>query len=211
MPDDDLITNLQERIDAIVQEMCQRHYDGPAQEHQLSSRLAQKLEDEIGLIVGEGTAISVTAHELPDRGRGAVEKAVGADLYVSVVRHDIEPPVSKGLLVQSKWDRTLHTDKNLRSQSNEIYRRTRTGGWVWVFGPHDIECVRTNRTRHEDLPRDLMDNSTSPGQLIADSLRCTEGDPAIGMPLDGSLSVNEAFEKLKAAEMLQIVMMPVEN
>jgi hypothetical protein len=211
MADDDLIMDLQDRINEVVQEMCQRHYDGPTQEHQLSSRLAQKLEDEIGLLVGENKAITITAQELPDRGRGAAESLIGADLYISLVRHDKEPPISKGMLVQSKWDKTLRTDKLLRGQSNEIYRRTRTGGWLCVFGPNDMECVRTNRTRHENLPGDLMEETTSLGQLIADGLRCTEGDEAIGLPPDGSMSMNEAFARLKVVQMLQVTVLPVAN
>jgi hypothetical protein len=209
MEDDQLFLELQERIDAVSREMCERHYDGPTQEHQLSSRLAQRLEDEIGLLVGQSKAVTVTAQELPDRGRGADESVIGSDLYISIARHDTNPPTSKGLLVQSKWDKTLRSDKRLRSQSNEIYRRTRTGGWVWVFGPSGIECVSANRTRHDELPRDLMDETTSPGQLIADSLRCTEGDVSIGLPPDGSMSINEALRRLRAQQALQFAVVPI--
>src|SRR5947208_3819472 len=89
-------------IDGVIARACKRHYDADTQEHQLSSRLAEVLEHELNGLRINGMQIQINVQELPDRGRGAKEKTVGADLYVSIVVKDDEETVSKGMLVQSK-------------------------------------------------------------------------------------------------------------
>src|SRR5258708_24572852 len=86
-------------IDGVIAQKCRRHYGADTQEHQLSSRIAEAIEHELGGIRIGDMSVQVTVQELPDRGRGSKEKKVGADLYVSIVVDDGRAAVSKGMLV----------------------------------------------------------------------------------------------------------------
>ena len=124
-PQDPQFIALAAAIDDLTQQLLQRHYDAKTQEHQLTSRIAQALESHYGDIIIDGIRIRISVQEMPDRGSGSLERPTGADLYISIVRTD-EPgrPVSKGLLVQSKWDDALHSIGRLREQSRDMLDRT---------------------------------------------------------------------------------------
>src|SRR5258708_6118726 len=95
------------RIDAVAEAVCKRHYRAPTQEHQLSAKLAQAIETELaGVKIGPFT-IGVAVQDFPDKGKRSWEKPTGADLYISTVRKDGDNTFSKGMLVQSKWDKTF--------------------------------------------------------------------------------------------------------
>ncbi|XIA62678.1 hypothetical protein ACFIOY_24705 [Bradyrhizobium sp. TZ2] len=106
-----------------------------------------------------------------------MEKDTGADLYVSVVRRDRQMPVSKGMLVQSKWDHTTR-DPRLRGQIDQMTDRT-DASYVWVYGKSGVYCAKAS-TLHP-VPREI--DLKPIGELIADGLRCTAGDLKIGRDL----------------------------
>jgi hypothetical protein len=107
----------------------------------------------------------------------SMEKDIGADLYISLVRRDIYPPVSKGIIVHSKWDRTIN-DQRLPGQMGQMIDRT-GDSYVWAYGPKSIACAKVVKTIHGP---ELLEVS-SIGDLVADGLRCTVGDPGIGRDL----------------------------
>jgi N-acetylmuramoyl-L-alanine amidase len=115
-------------IDGVIAHSCARHYEADTQEHQLTSRIAQAIEHELGNVrIGE-TRVRIAVQELSDRGRGSKERAVGADLYISIVVESEDESISKGMLVQSKWDHAFSRSSELgrlRDQSHEMLRRSK--------------------------------------------------------------------------------------
>ena len=124
---DDLLDNLGVFIDGIVAQCCADHYSAVTQEHQFSSRLAQAIESELRHYPLPGLDVEVATRDFPDRGPGATEKRSGADLYISLVRRDGEKPVSKGMLVQSKWDLAPLIGAKAPARSNADHARAHRG------------------------------------------------------------------------------------
>jgi hypothetical protein len=80
-----------------------------------------------------------------------MEKRSGADLYISLVRFDGGQPVSKGMLVQSKWDYALRHGSErrvLRDQS----RPRRTIGELVAGG---LRCTVGDRAIGRNLDHRL--------------------------------------------------------
>jgi hypothetical protein len=102
-------------IDGVVAQHCARHNPALTQEHQFTSGIAYAIERELERFPIAGLNVAVHAQEFPDRGPGSLEKSSGADLYVSIVRLDGEAPISKGMLVQSKWDWTIRHESQRRA------------------------------------------------------------------------------------------------
>jgi hypothetical protein len=72
--------------------------------------------------------VEVMVQPLPAR---TLESDVGADLYISIVRKDSPKPVSKGMLVQSKWDDTVGT---VGAQARTMVERSPEGSYVGPTG-----------------------------------------------------------------------------
>jgi hypothetical protein len=183
-----------EIVDQILRELCERHYDSPTQEHQLASRIAQALE---GAAIGvDEWTIQIVDQELPDRGPGALERRVGADLYISVVldKGPFEPTVSKGILVQTKWDRTVD-DPRLPGQARDMLERT-DDAYVWTFGPDGVASISA-RNVVGGVPD--FETAATGGELIGAALECIAGDPDIGLDLEKPLvqAINERLEELR--------------
>jgi hypothetical protein len=175
---EEALHELEKRVNEIATEVAIDNYD-VIQEPAFTSRLAQEIQSEIRRhpINAGGVKIEVTSVDVPSLG-SRMERDIGADLYVSVVRRDRHPPVSKGLLVQNKWDRTMK-DKRLPDQMGQMIDRT-TEAYVWVFGPNGVTCGKVYHT-----PRGPSYDDLKPvGRLVADGLRCTAGDPRIGRDLN---------------------------
>jgi hypothetical protein len=199
-------------IDEVVMYQCAHHYNAHTQEHQFSSRLAEAIEIELRHFPIAGLDVEVVTRDFPDRGRGSMEKRSGADLYISLVRRDGKRAVSKGLLVQSKWDHALEVSserRRLRDQCERMLARTEEA-YVWVYQERGIAVVpaRTvsSSTREIPLPRPRR----SVGALVADGLRCTAGDPAIGRDVDEPVvpALDAMLERLSANTAIEFVVEP---
>jgi hypothetical protein len=169
---------LEERINAIAAMIATDHYD-VTQEPAFTSRLAQEIESELRRHpINKGNLrLEVATQDLGDRGRGALEKVVGADLYISLARRDLKPPVSKGMLMQAKWDLTAK-DRKLPSQMTEMMART-DDAYVWFYGPSAVNCAKARDVMKVGVPF----QSFTVGELIVNGLRCTAGDGRIGRNL----------------------------
>jgi hypothetical protein len=190
-------------IDGVIAQACKRHYDADTQEHQLSSRLAEALERELGELNINGMHVQVTVQELSDRGRGAKEAAVGADLYVSIVVQGDEEIVSKGMLVQSKWDSTAR-DRGLAGQCDDMLRRSRES-YVWVYGPQGVSVFPAHAEGLADAAAGGSGGTV--GNLLADGVACTAGDRRIGRNPEGDFveSLNAQLRELAVGTALSIV------
>lgn len=173
-PIDDLLEELADRINDIAKQIAADHYS-VSQEPAFTSRLAQEIESEIRRhpLNANGHKIEVSAQDVPDRGSASKEKKIGADLYVSVVRRDTAIPVSKGLLIQAKWDHTARASV-LGEQITAMTDRT-DSSYISIYTPDDVICVKASEafTVRGGLGYPI-------GDLIAESLRCNAGDAAIG-------------------------------
>src|SRR5438445_13308181 len=91
--EDVVLRELESRINKIAMEIAEDNYD-VIQEPAFTSRLAQEITSEIRRhpINAGGVKIEVTSVDVPSLG-STMEKDIGADLYISVVRRDREPPV----------------------------------------------------------------------------------------------------------------------
>jgi hypothetical protein len=95
------IAQLASDIESAVNSVTIEHYPAVTQEHQLTSRIAQALEDSLNGKQYGVASVSVITQELPDRGRSSLEKPLGGDMYVGI---SLEGDFDKGLLIQAKWD-----------------------------------------------------------------------------------------------------------
>src|SRR6266851_6379735 len=172
-----LLKELEERIDRVAREVVEDFYD-VVQEPAFTSHLAQAIRSEVQNhpINASGLKIEVTAADMHDRA-STMEKDTGADLYVSVVRRDRPVPVSKGMLVQAKWEHTLR-DPKLPGQIEQMTDRT-NASYVFAYGESGVYCAKASTIHPGTRTLDMRPI----GGLITDGLRCTAGDPHIGRDL----------------------------
>ncbi len=185
---EDALTMIAERIDTVARAVCERHYLAPTQEHQLSAKLAEAIERELVGFKARWFTMGVAAQDFTDKGRGSWERPTGADLYISIVRSDQDEDntFSKGMLVQSKWDRTFFPNREeLQQQCERMLARSRSS-YVWVFGPNEVLSIDA-----KDVVSSMPLHGQTVGTQIADGLRCHQGDVRIGRdtskPLDRGL------------------------
>jgi hypothetical protein len=165
-------------VDGIVAQSCARHYFAPTQEHQFTSKIADRIESELDSLNVFGMHVSVHAQDFPDKGRGSWEKESGADVYISVVVNAPGHTVNKGMTIQSKWDDS--TDRvGLAEQVGKMKKRTKSS-YVWVYGPSSIAVVPSSDVHAGKLD---FSHAMTVGKLITDALRCKEADPRLGRDL----------------------------
>jgi hypothetical protein len=173
---------LGEAVDSAVYQ----HHDALTQEHQLTSRIAERLETAIPRL-GQATGyeVSVYTQELPDKGPGALERSLGADLYVGVQVRAGGDIKSKGFLVQSKWQDAIERGRgrqDLIGQCDVMVERTKSG-YVWLYGRRGARVVTAKSIlRNPDRPLGRVPFSRRPDRLFDGVLKCREGDQAIGLP-----------------------------
>jgi hypothetical protein len=114
-----------------------------------------------------------------------MESKIGADLYISLTRLDVDDPISKGVLIQAKRRNSLlraDARRRLRNQIARMRRRSKTDAYVWVFDDEGVTCVEAPKSSDPSLT--WIVNPMTVGELIVEGLRCNRGDRAIGRPLD---------------------------
>jgi hypothetical protein len=186
-PLEELLQEARQRIDNLVTAIAQHHYITGTQEHHLTPRIAQAIQDDLRHhpIEVDGLKLEVLSQDIPDRGGGAMESKIGADLYISLTRFDVDDPISKGVLIQAKRRNSLlraDERRRLRNQIARMRRRSKTGAYVWVFDDEGVTCVEAPNSSDPSLT--WIFNPMTVGELIVEGLRCNRGDRAIGRPLD---------------------------
>jgi hypothetical protein len=188
-----LFGKIEQTVDDIVSTVVQKHYDALTQEPQLTAKIAEAIELTLDRTDFGDLNVRVAVRDFPPQGPGALEGKVGADVYISVavIGEDGED-VSKGMLAQAKWD---HTTKDAKLPEQIGKMRERTGSsYVWVFGPQGVLCLPAGEYFHPAPSR----KSQTIGSLIANGLRCEEGDRRIGRDLTKPTitSLNEIMQDL---------------
>ena len=168
----------------------------------MTSRIAQMIETVIKQhpINAGDLKLEVATQDVPDRG-SSMERNIGGDLYISLVRRDKTPPVSKGMLVQAKWDSSIKTDRQLRVQARRMHRRSKDDSYVWSYGPKGVSAIPSGAFVN---PGSIYPEMTA-GELIAEGLRCRRGDLRIGRDLGipRSAGMRAMLNKLNAEGALE--------
>jgi hypothetical protein len=160
-------------VDEAVSSVVEDHYEGLTQEPQLTAKIAHSIELAIKATDVGDLNIEVAVRDFPAQGRGALEGLVGADVYISVaVIPEDRKDVSKGMLAQAKWD-TAAKDPKLPDQIGKMIGRSESSSYVWVYGPNGVTCYPAGEYLNPDLDGG---GGQSVGSLIANGLRCKEGD-----------------------------------
>src|SRR6266567_4557283 len=180
--EEELLHELALAIDEEAYIVCARHYKTYAQEPPVTSRIIQAIETRLRhhpIIVG-GLRVEVVSVDMPDR-RSDMERLTGADLYVSLVRRDREFPVSKGMLIQAKWDKS--GGKNRMRQQALNMGLLSDDAYVWFYGATGVTCVPALDVLKPYARLDHLSPRMTLGELLSDALRCNRGDPKIGIDL----------------------------
>lgn len=184
-----------EAIRSVVDRIVIRHAARLTQEHQLTSRIAQSLEENFDGTVVAGRLARVLVQEMPDRGRGSLEKKTGADLYVAVRVEGTSTDFSKGMFIQAKWADGARTDQRLYEQCEKIVRKSDKGAFVWIYGGWGTHAVPAS----EVLDNRGVEPSLLEGRNLAQHFRdvfdCVAGDRRLVMPgiFDDDEALNTAL------------------
>jgi hypothetical protein len=204
-PLEELLRQLTERVDAVVDPIARESYQLDRHEEFTTSRLAQAVTSELrdAPITVPGLALEVHAEEF----RPTHERKIGADLYISVVRRDLDFTKSKGILVQAKRRISLLRDdesRRLGNQSKRMYRRS-DDSYVWIYEQDGVTCTKAPRSSMPTLTR--ITNPMSVGELIADGLRCNLGDEDIGRDASAPTleGISDVMQRLTVPRALDFV------
>ncbi len=172
------------------------HLQGLTQEAPLTARLGQILESTMNGQIILGHRLTVVTQDIPDRGPGALEKQLGADLYfgIEVIRDGHRE--SKGLFIQSKLKRNLKTKaqrEDLEKACKQMLDRNESS-YVWLYGSNGIRVLEARSIVENQtvLPLDMPARRAS--TLFSRTLECTEGAVNLGLP-----EVKSARGRLRSA------------
>jgi hypothetical protein len=177
----ELLQSIRETIDATVDEAYEGEYDGLTQESPLTADIAAAIRTELKHhpLEVDGLKVEVATRNVPDRGRGSIESKIGADLYVSVVRHVDGESVSKGILIQAKWDKQV---RSAGPQINDMLALTEEA-YVLVYRSNGPIVVPARGFSFSSPVTLTATRGLTLGTLLADGLKCNRGDELIGRPL----------------------------
>ena len=174
---------ISEAVRSAVDAVVRTHYSRLTQEHQLTSRIAQSIEQTLGNSHFLGHRVRIIVQELPDKGPGSLEKKVGADLYVAVKFDSPESAIAKGFFVQAKWDTPLTKAEKelLDEQCQNLVWRSKLGSFVWLYSPDGTKVIAADEV--------LAHPTQQPGELTYHDVKalmsnvfdCTSGDRELVM------------------------------
>lgn len=175
---------LARRIGSIIDEAARNGVNSREQEPAISGRIAGALQRELAGRTIAGFKVDIVTYQLPSSGKGALEKAVGADLYIGVKLSNISSYEKggweKGLLVQSKKEkdgaRLSASNADILQQCRRMLKRTSKGAYVWVYTSDGVKSVSADAVVSfpNESAGDLI--SKNPAHLFRDILACEAGD-----------------------------------
>lgn len=157
-----------------INEMVAEHF-GQTQEHHLTPRIGQHIEDSLGGRFIGSSKISVITQDLKDKGSRSLEKKLGFDLYVGI---SLEDEFDKGIIVQSKIS---GKSRGLKDQCERMLNMTKQS-YVWEYNKNGVKVKRAQSVLNKDSYAH-GDETWSSGleYLFAQVLRCKSGDRSIGI------------------------------
>jgi hypothetical protein len=208
-PGEVLLQKLEKRIDFAVNALAREHHLRNTEEPVLTARLVQLIEDNLrhDPIVVPGLKLEWESQTMGSIGRRE-EANSGADVYLSIVRRDAGRRDSKGMLVQAKRKKRFNKKSErdrLTIQCNKMRDRTQDA-YVWIFHETGVRVVKAPKDATDIQITDLLDSaSVTPGELVAEGLRCNRGDRTIGRSLNMELhaAMNDITSRLGAKRWVQ--------
>lgn len=191
-------------LGAIVDELAAKHAKRVTQEPALTARIGQALETTLaGLNANHD--IQIITQDVPDRGPGSMEKASGIDLYVNITVRKPRP-ISKGILVQAKNGRAR---QGVDGQCRKMLKRSGSS-YGWFYGPDGTLVLDAAEilANPDTLLRKLT--RRTPTEVFEEILKCAEGDPRIGIPIDvdQEAGLAEIMKSLKTLHGLSFILDP---
>jgi hypothetical protein len=101
-PPEDPFDRIGAMVDRVAERVSKRHYRSPTQEHQLSAKLADAIEDAVAEFESTPAGLEIAVQDFPEKA-SKWEKETGADLYVSTVRKDGESEPCAGIPPARIW------------------------------------------------------------------------------------------------------------
>lgn len=174
---------ISEAVRSAVDTVVRTHYPRLTQEHQLTSRIAQSIEQTLGNSHFLGHRVRIIVQELPDKGPGTLEKKIGADLYVAVKFDSSGSDIAKGFFVQAKWDAPLSKAERetLDEQCENLVWRSKTGSFVWLYSQDGAKVIAADEVlaHPTQQPGDLTHHDVK--ALMSNVFDCTSGDRKLVM------------------------------
>lgn len=205
---------LADAIRGAVDDVVIKHAARLAQEPQVSAKIADRLEQRLDGMTINGYHVSVVASDMPDRGRGSLEKPSGVDLYIAVRvrRRDIPLEIAKGVLVQGKFDTPFGAGEQRRliDQCGKMCRRSRKGSFVWLYGSDGAIVVpATDVLAAPKIPAQLR-TGRNIARHFRDVLDCVAGDEELvkGDVFGSVAALNAMMRELAAREAVAIDVSP---
>lgn len=185
------------RIAEAISDVVRDQYrSGMHEEPDITSRIAQKLEDRLNGKQAGGHRFGVVAQTVTSHGGKSLEKRLGTDLYIviSVKKADGET-IKKGILVQAKRADKLSSElKRLRGQCGQMTVITKKGSIVWIYGSDGVVTMKASDVEAGSL-------SSSPlTEMFNEVFLCNIGDKRKVPGGDGidRAAVGELLKKLGA-------------
>ncbi len=181
-----------EAISTVANNVVRQHVGSLTQEPQLTSRIAQALETSLNGLLVNNYSLQVVAQEFPDRGPKALEKETGIDLYVGLQVQNSASKISKGIIIQSKWDNLSSTleKQKLDGQCQDMLRYSKSGSFVWLYGSSGISVIPASEVIANPQIKPQYLGSRNLYEIFVDILDCFKGDK--------NLAREEAFYDRKA-------------
>ena len=150
-----------------------------------------------------GVRLRIVTQDISDRGSKALEKPLGADIYIGI--EDLTGPAreTKGLLVQAKMRKYLHS-MSLKEDCEKMLRRSKAS-YVWVYDERGLKVLDAQQIVGD--PDHLSPNTKQrlPSTLFSRVLKCVEGDRALGLP---DVSGNPKEQRHALARQLENLRIP---
>lgn len=186
----------------VADKVCRDQVSSITQEHQITSQIGQALVQRMSGWRFGMYRVQVATQDFPDHGRGALERSVGADIFVGVriLRGD-RSLLSKGILVQAKRGSHLspRAKDDLDDQCERMRRRT-DAAYVWLYTANGVRVLRAENVINRSNGN--LSGGRRLDALFSETLACNEGDPRIGIP-PGRLrqaTLGSMLEELRAEQ-----------
>lgn len=175
---------LRSEIEALVGE----HY-GLTQEHQLTARIGERMTRPWTKVLD--VRFRIVTQDIDDKGPRSLERKLGGDLYIGVEIETQNGRISKGFIIQAKWDKNLsRTDQTLVKQCGNMLGKTHAA-YVWVYERQSVRVLPAVEIENNPNTSPLELGSKNLEELFMQVFDCFEGDREIGLPIPEGASASQ--------------------
>jgi hypothetical protein len=203
-----------EALRGAIDDVVMTHSARLTQEPQISSKIADRMEESLKGIEVNGYYFTVIATDMPDRGPRSLEHETGVDLYIAirVRRPDILMETAKGLLVQGKMDAPPNAKEQQRlvDQCKKMVRRSSKGAYVWIYSANGAAAIPASEVVASPNVAGQTLASRNMGQHFGDVLDCVAGDEGLVNPsvFESAEGLNRMMRELAARSGIAINVQP---